>query len=57
MTYFLLLVWICHGPGACAWELRGQFRDPEACHAAMKSQDRYSQCLEISVPVPGTPSR
>jgi hypothetical protein len=57
MIYWLLLVWICAGPGDCYWELRGQYRIQTTCIHAMENQDRYSTCVEVTVPVPGTPTR
>jgi hypothetical protein len=55
MTYWLLVVWICAGPGQCVWELRGQYPTPEACDTAARTQNRFADCLKAIVPVPGTP--
>lgn len=57
MAYWLLLVWMCNGPGNCAWELRGQYRNANTCQLALNVQERYSVCLRVDVPVPGTPGK
>jgi hypothetical protein len=57
MSYFLLLVWICAAPGSCAWELRGQYRTLNECDNDLHLQVRYGECVQMVVPVPGTPAK
>jgi hypothetical protein len=57
MSYFLLLVWICAAPGSCAWELRGQYRTFSECDNDLRLQVRYGECVQMVVPVPGTPAK
>lgn len=58
MISWLLVVWLCAGPGACHWELWAQHHNEWDCQdeARIWSTFRYATCVPVAVPTPGTPT-
>jgi hypothetical protein len=55
MTSWLLIAWICIGPGQCNWEIMSRHASESACLEAGLTLARHAQCVEMTVPVPGAP--
>lgn len=55
MTSWLLIVWMCAGPGQCHWQIAGELHSEESCIEQAVKLNRYAECIKMTVPAPGNP--
>lgn len=57
LVSWLLIGWMCNGPGDCQWEIVGRYPTSAECEAKNGTLKRYAVCIEMTVPAPGSPGR